>query len=80
MAEAPVRRKLSYREQRELESLPARIEALEADHARLESQVAAPDFYKQDAGAITGSLERVKQLEHELLDAYERLDLLKARA
>jgi ABC transport system ATP-binding/permease protein len=39
--------KLGYLEQRELEQLPGRIEALEAEIARLQLQMAAPDFYAQ---------------------------------
>jgi ABC transport system ATP-binding/permease protein len=39
--------KLGYLEQRELEQLPARIEALEQEILRLQQQIAAPDFYAQ---------------------------------
>jgi ATP-binding cassette subfamily F protein uup len=39
-----VRRKLSYKEQRELDALPGQIARLEAEHAELEAQVASPDF------------------------------------
>src|SRR5262249_31271132 len=75
-----VRRKLSYNEQRELNGLPSRIEALEAEHARLEAAVALPDFYKEGADAITGTLDRIAHVEHELLEAYSRADELKERA
>jgi ATP-binding cassette subfamily F protein uup len=75
-----VRRKLTYNEQRELNALPLRIEALEAEHAQLEATVASPDFYKEGAEAIAQTLDRIAQVEHELLDAYSRLDELKERA
>jgi len=75
-----VRRKLSYNEQRELSGLPARIEALEAEHARLEAAVASPDFYKEGADAIAQTLDRIAKVEQELLDAYSRADELKERA
>jgi len=75
-----VRRKLSYNEQRELSGLPSRIEALEAEHARLESAVASPDFYKEGAEAIAQTLDRIRRVEHELLEAYSRADELKERA
>jgi ABC transport system ATP-binding/permease protein len=39
--------KLGYQEQRELDGLPARIEALEGEIATLEARVAAPEFYAQ---------------------------------
>jgi ATP-binding cassette subfamily F protein uup len=77
---APARRKLTYNEQRELSSLPARIEALEAEHARLEAAVASPDFYKEGADAIAQTLDRIAGVEQELLDAYSRADELKERA
>jgi len=74
------RRKLTYNEQRELSSLPARIEALEAEHVRLETAVASPDFYKEGADAIAQTLDRIASVEQELLDAYSRADELKQRA
>jgi ATP-binding cassette subfamily F protein uup len=74
------RRKLSYNEQRELSGLPSRIEALEAEHARLEAAVASPEFYKESADAIAQTLDRIGRVEQELLDAYSRADELKERA
>src|SRR5262245_57639891 len=74
------RRKLTYNEQRELAGLPSRIEALEAEHALLEAAVASPDFYKEGAEAIAQTLDRISAVEHELLDAYTRVDELKERA
>jgi ABC transport system ATP-binding/permease protein len=62
-----------------LSALPARIEALEAEHARLESATASSDFYKEGADAIAQTLERIAAVEHELLDAYARIDDLKER-
>jgi ATP-binding cassette subfamily F protein uup len=49
-SQAPDRRikeptKLSYRDQRELESLPGEIESLEAEIAALQASISAPDFY-----------------------------------
>jgi ATP-binding cassette subfamily F protein uup len=76
---AGARRKLSYNEQRELEALPPRIAAFEAEHAQLEGAVASQEFYKQGAEAIAQTLERIRDLEHELLIAYTRLDELKER-
>src|SRR5207249_1909131 len=53
------RRKLSYNEQRELEALPARIEALEGEQRALNDRIAGPDFYKEAPGAIREALARV---------------------
>jgi ATP-binding cassette subfamily F protein uup len=76
----PARRKLTYNEQRELSSLPARIEALEAEHARLEAATASPEFYKEGADTIAQTIDRIASVEQELLDAYSRADELKERA
>src|SRR5688572_17347724 len=46
----PVKRKLSYNERRELEALPARIEALEHEHAALKTEIESADFYKSGSG------------------------------
>ena len=59
-------KKLSYREQRELDELPARIEALEAEQRTLGTTIADPGFYKQPAAAITAALDRTQEIEHEL--------------
>jgi ATP-binding cassette subfamily F protein uup len=71
--------KLSYNEQRELAALPARIEALESEHAQLQSTIASPDFYREGADAIAKTMARHGAVEEELLAAYERWDELKAR-
>jgi len=78
--QSPSRRKLTYNEQRELSSLPLRIEALEAEHLRLEARAGSPEFYKEGAGAIAQTLDRITEVEAELLEAYDRLDALKERA
>src|SRR5690606_1522661 len=50
--QAPARRKLSYKDQRELEHLPARIEQLEARVAALTDAMHDPAFYQRDGAAI----------------------------
>ena len=67
-----VRRKLSFKEQREYEALPARIAALEAEQKSLEARSAAPDFYKEGTEAIRGVMERLDTIGNELHVAYER--------
>jgi ATP-binding cassette subfamily F protein uup len=67
-------------EQREFDALPARIEALESDRASLDRAIAAPDFYKESAETIAGTLERVQQIERELADLYARWDALDSRS
>jgi len=72
LSEAPRKRRLSYKEQRELESLPARIEALESEQRTLNGTIAGPEFYKESAETITATLARLDALRDELTAAYTR--------
>ena len=65
-------KKLSYKDQRELDALPARIEALEHEQAELQSVINDPAFYQGEAGEIEKTLARVTELEGELEQALER--------
>ncbi len=79
-AQAPTsRKKLSYREQKELTDLPDRIHALEAEQQRLNTAVAAPEFYKEPADIIKRTLARVEALRDELLQVYARWGDLDSR-
>src|SRR5438477_2689498 len=49
---AQTSRKLSFNEQRELEQLPGRIEALEAEQRILNARMSGSDFYKEGGSAI----------------------------
>ena len=72
-------KKLSYMERRELDTLPARIEALETEQRALAARIAEPDFYKEPAAAITATLERTEQIDRELIEVYARWDELESR-
>lgn len=69
-------KKLSYKLQRELDGLPAQIEALELEQQRLNEQAAAPDFYQQAITVTQPVLERLSAIEEELLQALERWEAL----
>ena len=69
-------RKATNKERRELEELPARIEALEEEQRRLTTEVAGPDFYKRPSGQIEAAMARLASLPGELLSAYARWDEL----
>ena len=77
------RTKLSYKEQRELDALPARIAALEAEQAELAARLADPATYQTQAGGDAASLkalnERAEAIETELLECLERWEALEAR-
>jgi ATP-binding cassette subfamily F protein uup len=79
-AQAAAVRKLSYREQREFEDLPARIESLEAEQRDLNAAVQDPLFYTKGADAIQASLARLEAVGSELLTVYARWGELDARA
>ena len=74
------RRKLSFKEQRELEALPARIEALEGEQARLGAEVSAPDFYRKPASDIHATMSRLEALPAEIETALRRWDELETVA
>ncbi len=65
-------RKITFKEQRELEELPARIEALEKEQAELYAAMGAPSFYQQPGEAITAARDRLKAVEAALPEAYDR--------
>ncbi len=75
----PQPKKLSYKEQKELEALPMRIEGLETKLAALHEQMARPDFYKQDSDAIAQTAAEVQQLEDELAGCFNRWEQLEAK-
>ncbi len=79
MADAPpARRKLGYKESRELEALPARIEALEARIAGLGARMQEPAFYQQDGAAIVAANAELSAFQAELDAAYARWQALEA--
>jgi len=71
-------RKLNNQERKELQTLPARIEKLEAALADLHAAMADPSFYKQDAAAIAAANAQLQSLESDLAAAYERWESLEA--
>jgi ATP-binding cassette subfamily F protein uup len=73
---APARKKLSYKEQRELQELPGRIAALEAEQKSLSDQLADPASYTSATARISEMQERFAQIDEELLHALERWEVL----
>ncbi len=66
------RQKLSYKLQRELDALPATIEALETRVAEFETRMSDPTFYQQESSQVTATLEALAQTQAELDAAMER--------
>ena len=68
----PAPRKLSYKEKRELEALPGRIQLLEEEQNQLTVQMESPAFYQQEGPVITQAVERLQDLHEELSRLYQR--------
>ncbi|WP_227806842.1 ATP-binding cassette domain-containing protein [Sedimentisphaera cyanobacteriorum] len=69
-------RRLSYHEKKELEKLPEQIETLEEKLSGLHSDLADPDFYKSTPEQIAKSNTRLKDLEKQLEEKYDRWQTL----
>ena len=82
---APKKRRLSYKEQREQEALlkeqeelPARLEALEQEQAKLEAEIADPDLFSRDPEGFNAKIARIPQIEEEqlaLLECSEEIEV-----
>ena len=79
-AAAVASKKLSYKEQRELEAVPARIEALEAEERQLHARMAGPEFYKEGSDAIAAALARLEAVSRDISEAYARWHELESRS
>jgi ATP-binding cassette subfamily F protein uup len=69
---ARVQTRLSFKEKREREELPAQIEALEAEVAALHETLGDVALYQNDPDAIAAAQARLPQAEVELEAAFER--------
>lgn len=71
-AATPAKRKLSYKEQRELDALPAAIETAEIELEALQTAIADPGFYQLPGGVTQAKLARMDALQAELDRLIER--------
>lgn len=69
-------KKLSYREQRELEALPERIDELESRQATLHAQMAEPEFFQQGGDQIAALHAELESIGTELAECYARWEEL----
>ena len=74
------KKKLSFKEQRELEALPGRIEKLEAGQREAHEVMSGAGFYKQSPAEIRRLHAELKQVEHELAEALARWEELETRS
>ena len=73
------RKALTWKEERELEALPARIEALEGDRDRLHGELADPALYQGDGAGVAARKESLAALEADLAAAYARWEDLESK-
>ena len=77
-ANPPQKKKLSYKETRELEAIPQKIDALEAEQKTLTEKLNDPDFCR-DPAAAKAAVARLAELEEELMLTLERWEFLESR-
>lgn len=77
-ANPPQKKKLSYKETRELEAIPQKIDALEAEQKALAEKLNDPDFCR-DPAAAKAAAARLDAIEEELMLTLERWEALEAR-
>jgi ATP-binding cassette subfamily F protein uup len=71
-------RKMSFNDQRELDTLPEKISALEQEQEKLHATMADPEFYKSAGAGVVQVNTRLAELERELAGAYIRWDELES--
>lgn len=75
---AKARVRLSFKEQRELASLPGEIERLEQEQSGLTARMSSAEYHRQGAEQIRDDRLRAAQIEALLLEKFERWQLLEA--
>ncbi len=71
-------RKLTFKEQKEIEALPKLIEELDAEQQRIIATMGDPAFYKKSGSKVAATKTRLETVEMELAAAYKRWDELEA--
>ncbi|MEO8187227.1 MAG: ATP-binding cassette domain-containing protein [Burkholderiaceae bacterium] len=75
-----LRVKLSYKEQRELVTLPAAIEALENEQRRISGRMSQAHYHREHAGQVKSDRLRIEEIEHEITAKFEKWSALEARS
>ena len=73
------RTKLSYKETRELESLPKEIQSLEAEQHALSAKMSGADYYRQPPDVLREDQRRAAEIEKLLMEKLERWEALEAK-
>jgi len=75
----PPKRRLSYKETRELAELPQRLEAMDAERAALLAETQDPQFYSRSHGEVAARLQALTDLEAQIEAAFNRWSELESR-
>lgn len=73
-----IEKKRSYKDQKELDELPQKMEQLEKEIQLAHDTMAEPDFYQREPEETNTVQARLKQLERELEHAFERWETLES--
>ncbi|MBT8440627.1 MAG: ATP-binding cassette domain-containing protein, partial [Gammaproteobacteria bacterium] len=71
-------KKLSYKNQRELDELPKQIEALEKQLDEVQSQLSSPEIYKESPDRVSALQQQLADTETELEEKFQRWEELEA--
>ncbi len=71
-------KKLSFKDQRELEALPQKIQALESEREQIGVRMSDPGFYQQEKNIISTAQDRLAAIDKDLAAAYARWEALEA--
>ncbi len=77
-ARSAPKRKLTFKEQKELETLPERIETLELEREQIHTCLSDPAFYRSNGEKVPETKARLEALDSELTRVYERWEVLEA--
>lgn len=78
--DAPKAKKLSYKEQRELDELPKLIAKLEEEQAAITAKLSDPSLYQNNADEVVKLNIRFEELDAQLLESLEKWEQIEARS
>jgi len=71
-------RKLSYKDQRELDAMPAAIQRLEVEQAELAAAIGDPELFRRDPAAANTAVQRLQSVQQEMESAFARWEALES--
>jgi ATP-binding cassette subfamily F protein uup len=76
----PKTRKLSYKDQRELDAMPAAIQLLEVEQAELTAAIGDPELFRRDPAAANAAVQRLQSVQQQMESAFARWEALESAA